>query len=189
MEHYETPVIYLRKCVHNIFIQPPPPPPNHPSLTLWLNCFLLRKHNGYHHYEARWPASHASEPFHSQEWSMSNFHCSLTRNITSLSMKNLAFHSLRRWKMMILEIFTTLLIHLYLKGWKNVLFQSELSDCTWWQSKPTLYCSGSTMHQYAAEKFLIYPVNLQTQPYGRIQSKKLQPLIWKTALSTRARPI
>ena len=33
-------------------------------------------------------------PFHSQEWSMSNFPCSLTRNMTPHSMKNLAFHFL-----------------------------------------------------------------------------------------------
>ena len=32
-------------------------------------------------------------PFHSQEWSMSNFPCGLTRNITSHSGENLAFHS------------------------------------------------------------------------------------------------
>ena len=34
---------------------------------------------------------------HSQEWSISNFPCSLTRNITSHIMKNLAFHSLLRY--------------------------------------------------------------------------------------------
>ena len=44
------------------------------------------------------------QPFHSQEWSISNFPCSLTRNITSHSMKNLAFHSLLRWKMIMLPI-------------------------------------------------------------------------------------
>ena len=33
------------------------------------------------------------EPFHSQEWSMSNFPCSLTSNITSHTMENSAFHS------------------------------------------------------------------------------------------------
>ena len=38
-------------------------------------------------------------PFHSQEWSMSNFSCSLTWNITSYGMKNLAFHSLLSWQM------------------------------------------------------------------------------------------
>ena len=44
------------------------------------------------------------QPFHSQEWSTSNFPCSLTRNITSRSMKNLAFHRLLRWEMIILPI-------------------------------------------------------------------------------------
>ena len=51
-------------------------------------------------------------PFHSQEWSISDFPCCLTRNITSHSMKNLAFQSLLRWKMIILLILTTSLIHL-----------------------------------------------------------------------------
>ena len=36
--------------------------------------------------------------FHSQEWSSSNFSCSLTSHITSHSTKNLAFHSLLRLK-------------------------------------------------------------------------------------------
>ena len=35
-----------------------------------------------------------NEPFHSQEWSILNFACSLTRNIASHRTKNLAFHSL-----------------------------------------------------------------------------------------------
>ena len=35
---------------------------------------------------------------HSQEWSISNFSCCLTRNITSHSMENLAFPILLRWK-------------------------------------------------------------------------------------------
>ena len=49
------------------------------------------------------------EPFHSQEWSMPNFSCRLTRNISSHGMENLAFHSLLRWKMIILlQILTTL---------------------------------------------------------------------------------
>ena len=43
-----------------------------------------------------------------QEWSTSNFSCSLTRNITSHSMKNLAFHSLLRCKMIVLPTLTTL---------------------------------------------------------------------------------
>ena len=43
---------------------------------------------------------------HSWEWSISNFPCSLTRNIISHSMENLAFRSLLRWKMIILPILT-----------------------------------------------------------------------------------
>ena len=52
------------------------------------------------------------DPFAPQEWSSSNFSCSLSRNITSHSMENVAFPSLLRWKMIILPILTTLLIHL-----------------------------------------------------------------------------
>ena len=44
---------------------------------------------------------------HSQEWSISNFSCSLTRNITSHSMKNLAFHSWLREDDLELPILTT----------------------------------------------------------------------------------
>ena len=33
-------------------------------------------------------------PFHSQEWSISNFSCSLTRNTTSHGVEKVAFHSL-----------------------------------------------------------------------------------------------
>ena len=58
-------------------------------------------------------------PFHSQEWSISNFPCSLTRDITSHSMKNLAFHSLLRWKVITLPILTTSLIHLSLKAFQR----------------------------------------------------------------------
>ena len=43
--------------------------------------------------------------------------------MTSHSTKNLAFHSLPRWKMIILQILTTLLMHSSLKGWENVLFE------------------------------------------------------------------
>ena len=41
----------------------------------------------------------------------------------SHSMKNLPFHSLLRWKMIILPILTTSLIHFTLKGWENVPFE------------------------------------------------------------------
>ena len=64
-----------------------------------------------------------SQPFHSWEWSMSNFPSSPTRNITSHSMENLAFHSLLRWKMIILRQFSLPHLYIYLQeGWENVLF-------------------------------------------------------------------
>ena len=53
---------------------------------------------------------------------MSNFSFSLTRNITSHSMKNLSFHSLLRWKMMVLPILATV-PHTFFKCWENVLFE------------------------------------------------------------------
>ena len=57
------------------------------------------------------------------EWSMSNFSCSLTRNMTSHSKENLAFHSLLRWKMILIQILTTLLM----------LFPfRRLGECTFW---------------------------------------------------------
>ena len=43
-----------------------------------------------------------SQPVHSQEWSISTFLCSLTWNITSYSMENLAFHSLLTWMIIII---------------------------------------------------------------------------------------
>ena len=52
-----------------------------------------------------------------------NFSCSFTRNIASHSMKNLTFHSLLIWKMIILPILTIPLIHFSLKG---------LGECTFW---------------------------------------------------------
>ena len=55
---------------------------------------------------------------------MSNFPCSLTRNITSHSMKNLAFHSFLRWKIIILPILTASLINF----WENVLFELLRSE-------------------------------------------------------------
>ena len=56
-------------------------------------------------------------PFHSQEWSMSNFPCSPTRNIASHSMENLAFHSVFRWKIITIPIINNL------QGRENVLFE------------------------------------------------------------------
>ena len=54
---------------------------------------------------------------HSQEWSMSNFPCSPT----SYSMKDLAFHSLGRWKVIIPPILTTSPYTFSLNWWDNVL--------------------------------------------------------------------
>ena len=66
-----------------------------------------------------------------KKWSIPNFPCSLTINTTTHSMKNLAFHRSLRWKMIILRILIASLIHFYLKGWENVLFElgSERSRC------------------------------------------------------------
>ena len=54
---------------------------------------------------------------------MSNFLCSLASNITSNSMRNLAFHSLLRWKMIILPIPITSPIHFSL---------GRLGECSFW---------------------------------------------------------
>ena len=54
-----------------------------------------------------------------QEWSISNFSCRVTRNITSRGLKNLAFYSIPSREMIILLIFASL-IHLSLKGGGNV---------------------------------------------------------------------
>ena len=54
---------------------------------------------------------------------MSNFSCSLTRNITSHSMENLAFHSLLRLKNEVVPILTTSLVHFSIEGWENVPFE------------------------------------------------------------------
>ena len=54
------------------------------------------------------------KPFHSWEWSMSNFPSSPTRNIASHSKESLAFHSFLRWKMIIIQILATSLMHFFL---------------------------------------------------------------------------
>ena len=55
---------------------------------------------------------------------MSNFSCSLTNNSTSPSTKNLAFHTILRWKMIALPILTTSLIHFLFK---------RFGECTFWE--------------------------------------------------------
>ena len=57
------------------------------------------------------------------QFSISNFSRSLTRNITSDSIENLVFHNLLRWKMIILPIPTTSLIHFFL---------GRMGECTFW---------------------------------------------------------
>ena len=46
-----------------------------------------------------------------------------THQIITQYMKNLSFHSLLRWQIIILPILTTSLMIFPLKGWKNVLFE------------------------------------------------------------------
>ena len=53
-------------------------------------------------------------PFHSQEWSISNFPCSLTRNITS----HIIAHSDKRW--LYYQFSPHHLTHFSLRGWENV---------------------------------------------------------------------
>ena len=53
-------------------------------------------------------------PLHSQEWSISKFSWSLTRNVTSHNMKNLAFHSLFKWIMIIYYQFSLHHLHISL---------------------------------------------------------------------------
>ena len=83
-------------------------------------------------------------PFHSQEWSISNFSCSLTRNITSRSIKNLAFHSLLRCKMIIIYQFSLPHSHIFSREvWENAYssnlgvkgFMTSCEDCPW------IFCS------------------------------------------------
>ena len=71
---------------------------------------------------------------------MSNFPSSPTRNITSHSKENLAFHSLLRWKMILIQILTTLLMHF--------LFR-RLGECTFWaQESKRVKTSSCVTHLY-----------------------------------------
>ena len=56
---------------------------------------------------------------------MSNFPSSPTRNITSHSKENLAFHSLLRWKMILIQILTTLLMHFLFRKVGRMYFLSS----------------------------------------------------------------
>ena len=66
-----------------------------------------------------------NEACHSREWSISNFSCSSSRSIASHSGKDLAFHSLLRWKFIdILPILPTSVIHFFLKRLGECTFRS-----------------------------------------------------------------
>ena len=56
-----------------------------------------------------------------------------SHSFTSHGMKNFAFHSFLRWKMITLPILTTSLMHFSLIGWKNVPFElgSERVNLYW----------------------------------------------------------
>ena len=73
--------------------------------------------------------------FHPQEWSISNFPYLFARNITSHSMKNLAFDSLLRREMIILPIFATSLIRCSLKCWDEVLFDVGVKGLNFFPSQ------------------------------------------------------
>ena len=80
------------------------------------------------------------QPFHSQEWWVSNFPCSLTRNTTLHSMENSAFRSLLRWK-----------IILY--------YQFSLGECTFWTGEwsisnfPCSLTRNTTLHSMENSAF------------------------------------
>ena len=65
-------------------------------------------------------------PFHSQEWSISNFSCSPTRNMTSHSKENLAFHSLLRWNIIIVPCNSLINSPIHFSLYKR------LGECTLW---------------------------------------------------------
>ena len=83
---------------------------------------------------------------------MSNFPCSLTRNTTSHSMENLTFHSLLRWKMIILQILATSLIHF--------LFE-RLGECTFLSSG----VKGLTVQKAIINSYLSSEVIVLPYPY------------------------
>ena len=69
-------------------------------------------------------------PFDSQEWSISDFSCSLTGNyLTTHNMENLTFHHLLRWKPIILPIITT--SHIYIlrvRNWEKTFSTTQYGE-------------------------------------------------------------
>ena len=63
---------------------------------------------------------------------MSNFPCTPHQKASCITQyeEDVAFYSLLRWKMIILSILTTSLIHLSSKGWENVLFELGVKGLT-----------------------------------------------------------
>ena len=93
----------------------------------------------------------ATIPFHSQEWSISNFLCSLTRNITSHSVKNLAFQTVD-------------------KIWLNYQFSLQVEKSVLWLSsvnktKQAPMKSKSDRAQMQSNR-TIEPAKLQPLPGG-----------------------
>ena len=69
---------------------------------------------------------------HSHEWSISNFSCSLNRNVTSHSLKNLAFHGFTQMK----DDYTTNSHYLSYIHFSCVKL-GECTSCAWeWKSEP-----------------------------------------------------
>ena len=107
-------------------------------------CILLQSH--YNTSLDHAPCLSSTQLFHFQESSNSHLPCSLTRNITSHSMKNLAFHSLLRWKIIILPILTTSLIHFSLKGLGGCMFW------TWeWKGQSTTITISAFLSWFSPE--------------------------------------
>ena len=96
---------------------------------------------------------------------MSNFPCSLTRNTTPHSTEHLAFHSVLWWKIIILPILTSTLIHFSLKGWENVLFELGSS---------AIQTSLSSAHEYLRLSATHLCVQFQ-QHYFRYRCTSLGP--------------
>ena len=68
----------------------------------------------------------------SQEWSMSNFSCSLTRKIASHSMENMAFHSSLRWNMIVLANSHCI---------TYTCLRKRLGECIFWTLEPCGTCA------------------------------------------------
>ena len=70
----------------------------------------------------------AHQPFHSQEWSISNFSCSLTRTITVTQYEGLGVSYLLRWNVIRLPVLTTSLIHSLWKVGRMYTFHNSLNS-------------------------------------------------------------